>query len=109
MVEVVRLCVWLWRMPVLVGGRGLGVAGWGFCVGAGLWGKGVCECVLKMEHQSLCTHLQVKQFTQQLSEAPLVCVDGNVPNDTIEFVCNFCSNAGIPGTCVCRVRTFTPS
>ena len=51
---------------------------------------------------SLYTPLQVKQFTKQLSEAPLVCVDGNVPNDTIEFVCNFCSDAGIPG--VYRIR-----
>ncbi|XP_064381865.1 uncharacterized protein LOC135330853 [Halichondria panicea] len=38
----------------------------------------------------------VSQFTEVLTKAPLVCLDGNFPSDTIKFVCEVCSDAGTP-------------
>ena len=42
--------------------------------------------------------LQVKRFADQICHSPFVCVDGNIPVETIEFVCNLCCEGKVPGT-----------
>ena len=33
-----------------------------------------------------------------LCKSPFVCLDGNIPIETINFICNLCSEARVPGT-----------
>ena len=44
---------------------------------------------------------QVSEFKEIICSAPLVCIDGNIPTDTIRYVCRVCSDAGVPGMCMC--------
>ena len=45
------------------------------------------------------THLavQVEQYFMKLERSPFVCMDGNIPLETIKYVCNLCRDAGVPG------------
>ena len=48
-------------------------------------------------HTHTHTHTQVKQFSQELSEASTVCLDGNLPASVIQRVTQFCHSARVPG------------
>ncbi|XP_069105872.1 uncharacterized protein [Argopecten irradians] len=38
----------------------------------------------------------VSEFEEELTSAPIVCVDGNIPAETIQHVCKVCSQASVP-------------
>ena len=40
---------------------------------------------------------QVRQFERQLTNAPLVLVDGNLPQRTINYILDLCRAARVPG------------
>jgi hypothetical protein len=40
---------------------------------------------------------QVSGFEESIKNAPLVVVDGNISNETMEFVLQLCSQHNIPG------------
>lgn len=42
--------------------------------------------------------LQVSQFEKQISSANLVCLDGNIPVSTIDYVCSIAKKHNINGT-----------
>ncbi|KAG7454455.1 hypothetical protein MATL_G00259880 [Megalops atlanticus] len=44
---------------------------------------------------SYCKHM-VSQFEKQLSSAPLVCLDGNIPVSTIDYVCSLAREHAVP-------------
>ena len=44
------------------------------------------------------TPCQVQGFHGDLERASLVCVDANIPEDTLKYVCELCWDAGVPGT-----------
>ncbi|XP_038052596.1 pseudouridine-metabolizing bifunctional protein C1861.05-like [Patiria miniata] len=79
------------------------------------------SCVLNSEGQlvigvgdmditSQITPQYVTQFESQLQSAPLVCIDGNIPTETIEYICKYCSQHNIPvwyePTCI--VKSYKP-
>ena len=41
--------------------------------------------------------MQVRRFSEVLEGAPVVCVDANVPETTVQLVCDVCWKAGVPG------------
>ncbi len=41
--------------------------------------------------------LKVSQFEKQLSSATLVCLDGNIPVSTIDYVCSIASKHNVNG------------
>lgn len=41
--------------------------------------------------------LQVSQFEKQISSATLVCLDGNIPISTIDYVCHLAKKHNING------------
>ncbi len=43
------------------------------------------------------TPAYVSGYEKYLSSAPLVCMDGNIPVDTVEYVCNYCALHNVPG------------
>ncbi|XP_022103567.1 pseudouridine-metabolizing bifunctional protein C1861.05-like isoform X2 [Acanthaster planci] len=49
-----------------------------------------------MDISSQITPEYVSQFEEELQSAPLVCIDGNIPTETIEYVCKFCDQNSIP-------------
>ncbi|XP_071106358.1 uncharacterized protein [Haliotis cracherodii] len=49
-----------------------------------------------MEIMSHITPHLVSQFSESLTQAPLVCVDGNIPAETIEYICDICSQNKVP-------------
>ncbi|XP_046583894.1 pseudouridine-metabolizing bifunctional protein C1861.05-like [Haliotis rubra] len=49
-----------------------------------------------MEIMSHITPHMVSQYRESLSQAPLVCVDGNIPAETIEYICDICSQNKVP-------------
>ncbi|XP_070533331.1 uncharacterized protein [Ptychodera flava] len=38
----------------------------------------------------------VGKFEKEISSAPLVCMDGNIPMDTIDYICDLCNHYGVP-------------
>ncbi|XP_077990684.1 uncharacterized protein LOC144445007 [Glandiceps talaboti] len=38
----------------------------------------------------------IRQFEKEISSAPLVCMDANIPAETIQYVCELCHHYGIP-------------
>ncbi|KAM8974460.1 uncharacterized protein RCH25_019869 [Pelodytes ibericus] len=46
-------------------------------------------------HQHI-THDYVSQFAESLSQTPLVCIDGNVPVSTIQYVCEVTQRNSVP-------------
>lgn len=40
---------------------------------------------------------QVSQYEEQLSAASLVCVDGNIPVSTINYICSIGKKHSVPG------------
>ncbi|OWF38530.1 pseudouridine-metabolizing bifunctional protein C1861.05-like [Mizuhopecten yessoensis] len=46
-------------------------------------------------HQTVTSEM-VSGFEEELASAPLVCVDGNIPAETIQHVCQLCSKASVP-------------
>ncbi|XP_067665565.1 uncharacterized protein [Haliotis asinina] len=49
-----------------------------------------------MEIMSHITPSLVSRYSESLSQAPLVCVDGNIPAETIEYICDICSQNKVP-------------
>ncbi|KAI0207404.1 Pseudouridine-metabolizing bifunctional protein C1861.05 [Lamellibrachia satsuma] len=47
-------------------------------------------------HTRITSHY-VKRFEADLTRAPLVCIDGNIPVDTMAYICDVCSRNGVPG------------
>lgn len=43
---------------------------------------------------------KVSQFEKQLSKATLVCLDGNIPVSTIDYVCSIASKHNVNGNLV---------
>ena len=41
--------------------------------------------------------VQVRRFSAVLEGASMVCVDANVPEATVQLVCDVCWKAGVPG------------
>lgn len=41
--------------------------------------------------------LQVRQFEEEISRAPLVVMDGNLPQPTINYVLDLCGSCSVPG------------
>lgn len=54
-------------------------------------------CVVYFCILSLNVFLKVSQFEKQLSSATLVCLDGNIPVSTIDYVCSIASQHSING------------
>ena len=54
-------------------------------------------CVVHVFILSLNVFLKVSQFEKQLSSATLVCLDGNIPVSTIDYVCSIASKHSING------------
>ncbi|XP_071949900.1 uncharacterized protein [Antedon mediterranea] len=64
---------------------------------AGLDGSG--NVFLGVGDAKICDKLTpqlVSNFKEAIVEAPLVCVDGNIPTETIQYVCDICSEHHIP-------------
>lgn len=62
------------------------------------------QCFSISEQYSLLVHFKslnmffkVSQFEKQLSLAPLVCLDGNIPVSTIDYVCSIAKKHNING------------
>lgn len=54
-------------------------------------------CLLHFFILTLNIFLKVSQFEKQLSSATLVCLDGNIPISTIDYVCSIASKHNING------------
>ena len=40
---------------------------------------------------------QVSRFEHSLESAPFVVMDGNIPTETMSYICDVCSTSGVPG------------
>ena len=49
--------------------------------------------------------MQVRRFSEVLEGAPMVCVDANVPETTVQLVCDVCWKARVPGRMEPRLAT----
>ncbi len=43
------------------------------------------------------SEFQVRQHEKEISEAKLVLLDGNVPTETVRFLCDLCHSVNTPG------------
>ena len=44
-----------------------------------------------------CVFAQVSHYEQNLASAPIVLMDGNIPADTMSYVCDVCHENQVPG------------
>ena len=44
--------------------------------------------------------LQISSFEKDIVSASLVCMDGNISVEAIEYICQLCQNHHIPGKCL---------
>ena len=58
--------------------------------------KTVVTYVLQVETLLLLS-VQVRRFSAVLERASMVCLDANVPEATVQLVCDVCWKAGVPG------------
>ncbi|XP_033120671.1 pseudouridine-metabolizing bifunctional protein C1861.05-like [Anneissia japonica] len=64
---------------------------------AGLNGSG--DVFLGVGDAKICDQITpelVSGYKEVISQAPLVCIDGNIPRDTIQYVCDVCNDHNIP-------------
>ena len=41
--------------------------------------------------------IQVERFESRLASAPIVCMDGNIPVETLQYICDVCHRNNVPG------------
>ena len=42
--------------------------------------------------------VQVERFESRLASAPIVCMDGNIPVETLQYICDVCNRNNVPGS-----------
>ena len=61
----------------------------------------VCTCIIQVSTYFMYMFrtciIQVERFESRLASAPIVCMDGNIPVETLQYICDVCHRNNVPG------------
>ena len=57
-----------------------------------------CTCFVHALYRFCTCFVQVERFESRLASAPIVCMDGNIPVETLQYICDVCNRNNVPGS-----------